>query len=219
MKVPTAPIKNPHAFGHAPDHGVEGVLFKQKMLLDVECHFFPFNKPFLRIRNEDTAVEIWMVQRDAEPVKQLGEGNRILSCGLPVPASRAKISSVHARCDHCTTIPHFSNQRSDLQARIPGQQYIAVEPDSGIDVASDEFYQRRFVIPGVLSMAFGNGRIRNKELIVGFQEASRTGGEAEIAHLDCIGSSGIRKGLQEDQRLQEHPVIRTGNKLHVHSRF
>jgi hypothetical protein len=138
-----------------------------------------------------------MVRRDAELVKKPDERGRILSFRLGAAAKRAKIEPLIAHCDHFSALLHLVNEHGDLRTRITGQHHIAVEPDSGIDVAGDKFHQRRLVIPGML-MALGYWRIRVEELAVGFQEASLPLREAEVAHLNCASRSSIRKGLKED---------------------
>jgi len=217
MQIPAATVEKLYAFRREPGQGIEGALVETEMLLNIERQIFPFHEPFARRRKEDTAVEIRMLRRDAELLKKAGERGRILSFRVPATAKHAKIVSVGilAGCDDLAAAPHLANQRRDFRTWITGQHHIAVEPDHGVDVAGDEIHQCRFAIPG-MQMALGYRRISVEKLVVGFQEVSLAWREAEVAHLDCAGRSSIRKRLQENQRLQEHPVIRAGNKLNDH---
>jgi hypothetical protein len=52
-----------------------------------------------------------------------------------------------------------------------------------------------------MPVSFRYWRIRDEKLPVGFQETSLTFRKAEVAHLDCVSRSDIRKGLKEDERV------------------
>ena len=65
MQIPLAPVEKPDLFRGEPGRRVEGVLFKQEVFVDVERYFLPFRKPRARRRNEDPAVEVGTMRRDA----------------------------------------------------------------------------------------------------------------------------------------------------------